>query len=63
MPARGLLNRNFLTMSMCAGLDTVICDPTNRQVAGNIFATQALLGQDRYCRKYNNAFRSGKIGN
>jgi len=62
MPARGLLNRNFLTLTIAAGLDTIIADPTNRDVIGNIFATQALLGTDKFCRKYNNAFRSGKIG-
>jgi 5-methyltetrahydrofolate--homocysteine methyltransferase len=62
MPARALLNRNFLTLIIAAGLDTIIADPTNRDIAGNIFATQALLGKDKHCRKYNNAFRSGKIG-
>ena len=62
MPARALLNRNFLTLAMEAGLDSVIADPTNREVIGNIYATAALLGKDRFCRKYNNAFRAGKIG-
>lgn len=62
MPARALLNRNFLTLAMEAGLDSVIADPTNREVTGNIFATEALLGRDRFCRKYNNAYRAGKIG-
>lgn len=62
MPARALLNRNFLTMAMCAGLDTVICNPCDREIAGNLYATQALLGRDRHCRKYNSAFRSGQIG-
>lgn len=62
MPARGLLNSNFLTMAIIAGLDSVIADPTNRNVIGNIFATEALLGRDRYCRQYNKAFRAGKIG-
>jgi len=62
MPARGLLNRNFLTLTIAAGLDTVIADPTNRDVIGNIFATQALLGNDKFCRKYNTAFRNGLIG-
>ena len=62
MPVRGLLNRNFLTLTIAAGLDTIIADPTNRDVIGNILATQALLGKDKYCRKYNTAFRTGKIG-
>ena len=62
MPARSLINRNFLTLAIAAGLDTVIADPTNRDVIGNIYATQALMGDDRYCRKYNAAYRAGKIG-
>ena len=62
MPARALLNRNFLTMAMIAGLDSVICDPGNREIVGNIIATEALLGRDRFCRKYNKAYRAGKIG-
>lgn len=62
MPVRGLINRNFLTLTMAAGLDTLIADPTNRDVTGNIYATQALLGKDRFCRKYNSAYRAGKIG-
>lgn len=62
MPARALLNRNFLTLSMAAGLDSVIADPTNREVVENIIATEALLGKDRFCRGYNKAYRAGKIG-
>ncbi|MDR3237709.1 MAG: dihydropteroate synthase [Spirochaetia bacterium] len=61
MPARGLINANFLTMAMVYGLDTVIADPGNRRVIGNIFATEALLDRDRYCRKYNTAFRAGRL--
>ena len=62
MPARGLINRNFLTLAMQSGLDSVIVDPINREIIGTIFATDALLGRDRLCRNYNKAFRSGKIG-
>jgi 5-methyltetrahydrofolate--homocysteine methyltransferase len=61
MPARGLLNANFLTMAMVYGLDAVIADPGNRKVACNLFATEVLLGRDRYCRKYNTAFRAGRL--
>ena len=62
MPVRKLVNTNFLTLSMAAGLDSVIADPLNRDVIGTIYATDALLGQDRLCRKYNTAYRKGKIG-
>ncbi|MCL2339904.1 MAG: dihydropteroate synthase [Actinomycetia bacterium] len=62
MPARGLVNRNFLTMAIVAGLNTAIVDPTNRDIIGNIYATEALVNQDKFCRKYNNAYRAGRIG-
>lgn len=62
MPARKLVNVNFLTLAMQAGLDSVIADPLNRDVIGTIYATDALLGRDRLCRKYNSAYRKGKIG-
>lgn len=62
MPVRKLVNVNFLALSMAAGLDSVIADPLNRDVIGTIYATEALLGRDRLCRKYNTAYRKGKIG-
>jgi 5-methyltetrahydrofolate corrinoid/iron sulfur protein methyltransferase len=62
MPARKLVNSNFLTLSMQAGLDSVIADPLNRDVIGTIYATEALLNRDAFCRKYNTAFRKGLIG-
>ena len=43
MPVRKLVNVNFLTLSMQAGLDSVIADPLNRDVIGTIYATEALL--------------------
>ncbi len=62
MPARRIINTNFLTLSMEAGLDSVIADPTSRSVVETIYGTEALLGRDRLCRKYNKAYRAGKIG-
>ncbi len=62
MPARRIINTNFLTLSMAAGLDSMIADPTSRAVTETIYGTEALLGQDRLCRNYNKAFRKGIIG-
>lgn len=62
MPVRKLINVNFLTLCMAAGLDSVIADPLNRDVIGTIYATDALLNKDRHCRKYNTAYRKGIIG-
>lgn len=62
LPVRNLLNTNFLTMAMMSGLDSVIADPTNRSFMGGILANEALMGKDHCCRKYNKAYRAGKIG-
>jgi 5-methyltetrahydrofolate corrinoid/iron sulfur protein methyltransferase len=62
MPVRKLVNVNFLTLSMEAGLDSVIADPLNRNVIATLYATEALLAKDAFCRKYNTAYRKGLIG-
>jgi 5-methyltetrahydrofolate--homocysteine methyltransferase len=62
MPARGLINRNFLMLAMSAGMDSAIMDPTNRAMTETIYAAEALLGMDQFCHKYNKAYRLGKIG-
>jgi 5-methyltetrahydrofolate--homocysteine methyltransferase len=62
MPARGLVNRNFLTLALSAGMDSAIMDPTNRAMTETILTAEALLGMDRFCRKFNKAYRAGAIG-
>lgn len=62
MPYRKAINLNFLTLAMQAGMDSAIIDPTNRDTYTTILATDALLGHDKYCRKYTGAYRKGRIG-
>lgn len=62
MPYRKVINLNFLALSMSAGMDSAIIDPTNRDVTATILAVDVLLNRDRCCRKYNKAYRTGKIG-
>ena len=62
MPLRRIINQNFLTLAMYAGMDSAIMDPCNREMMATLLATQVLLGQDRHCRKFTNAYRKGKIG-
>ncbi|MCS7253625.1 MAG: dihydropteroate synthase [Armatimonadota bacterium] len=61
MPKRGWLNRAFLVMAMAAGLDSVICDPTDRTMMALLIASKALLGQDEFCMNYINAARRGML--
>ena len=49
-------------LAMKAGLDSAILDPTNRDMMGVIFATEALLGLDDYCMEYISAYREGLFG-
>jgi len=52
----------FVVLAMNAGLDSAILDPTNRDLMGIIFATEALLGDDEYCMEYIGAYREGIFG-
>ena len=62
LPARRLLNLGFTVLAMNAGLDSIILDPTDRDLMGAIFATEALLGRDEYCMDYIGAYREGLFG-
>ena len=62
LPVRKLINLGFMVLAMNAGLDSGILDPTNRDMLGLIYATEALLGEDDYCMEYIGAYREGLIG-
>jgi len=62
MPVRQLVNQNFLTLALSVGMDSAIMDPMNRGMMDTILSAEALLGKDKYCRKYNKAYRDGKLG-
>ncbi|AET68162.1 Pterin binding enzyme [Desulfosporosinus orientis DSM 765] len=62
MPLRKVVNQNFLTLAMFAGMDSAILDPINRDLVATLLATEALLGRDKYCRNFANAYRKNKIG-
>ena len=62
LPVRKMINLGFTVLAMNAGLDSAILDPTNRDMMGVIFATEALLGLDEYCMEYIGAYREGLFG-
>lgn len=62
LPARKLVNQAFIVLAINAGLDSAIIDPTNKDLMGMIYATDALLGNDEYCMEYIGAYRKGKFG-
>ena len=62
LPGRMIINMAFMTLAMQAGMDSAIIDPTNRDMMGSIFATDALLGADDFCIEYIGAYRDNIIG-
>jgi 5-methyltetrahydrofolate--homocysteine methyltransferase len=61
LPGRALINRTFLTLVLEAGMDSAIIDPTDKDFHEALLTTELLLGRDRFCRAYTQAFRAGKI--
>lgn len=59
LPNRGVLNRLFVVQTMTAGMDGYILNPTDKAMMGLVYASQALLGKDKYCAKYLKAHRKG----
>jgi len=62
LPARSLINRAFLTLAIEAGLDSAIIDPMDKNIMETIYASNAVLGKDKFCNAYGKAYRAGKIG-
>ncbi len=62
LPVRKIVNQAFVVLSMYAGMDSAILDPTNRDLMGMIFATEALMGMDEMCIEYISAYRDSIFG-
>jgi 5-methyltetrahydrofolate corrinoid/iron sulfur protein methyltransferase len=60
-PARKYLNQAFLVLAIDAGMDSAIMDPSSPGIAPLLLAAEAVLGRDRFCNKYNRAYRAGKL--
>ena len=62
LPGRKIVNQAFTVLAMNAGMDSAVLDPTNRDLLGMIYATEALLGMDDYCMEYITGYREGLYG-
>lgn len=62
LPARSLINRVFLAYAVEAGLDAALVDPTDRDLLQELVAAELVLGSDRFCRRYTQAYRGGRFG-
>jgi cobalamin-dependent methionine synthase I len=61
LPERRHLNRAFVVLSVASGLDAVIMDPLDGTMVALIYAAEALMNKDRFCLKYIEAYRQGKL--
>jgi len=61
LPKRKLVNRAFLLMAACAGVDAVIIDPLDSKAMSLIKIADMLVGKDSSCRAYLRAHRKGNI--
>jgi len=57
LPKRKLVNRYFLTICMSHGMDAAIMDSTDRKLTSTVIATNLLLNQDPFSRRYLKAYR------
>ncbi len=62
LPARMAINKTFMIQTMTLGMDSYIIDLTNKEVAGALYVSRMLLGQDKYCKNYIKAYRNGIYG-
>jgi cobalamin-dependent methionine synthase I len=61
LPERRHINRAFVVLSVASGLDAVIMDPLDTAMLALIYAAEALTNKDRFCMKYIEAYRQGKL--
>lgn len=62
MPYRKAVNMQFLALAMSMGMDSAIINPMSSDMLATMYATEALLGKDPYCKGYLTAFRNGMFG-
>lgn len=62
-PSRTIINQAFAALAIGAGMDSAIIDPMETGLRNAVYSAEMVLGQDPDCLKYNQAHRSGLIGN
>lgn len=62
LPARSTVNQAFAVLAIEAGMDSAIIDPENTDLRNIIYATDVVLGRDRFCMNFTKAYRAGIIG-
>ena len=58
LPKRTLINQSFFITAISYGLDSVICDPTDRKIREATLLGELISGKDRHCRRFTRAVRN-----
>jgi len=61
LPKRSLINHAFLMATISNGLNSVICDPTEKEISRGILLGELISGRDRHCRRFTRTLREGKF--
>ena len=61
LPKRRLLNQSFAVSLAVSGMDAFFIDPLDERLMSLLRSTEAILGEDKYCRKFIKASRVGKL--
>jgi cobalamin-dependent methionine synthase I len=59
LPHRSLINRSLLITAIYLGLDAGLIDPEDAGLRSAVYSAEALAGNDRWCKEYMRAYRSG----
>lgn len=61
LPVRKFMNRTFMSMAICRGLDGAIVNPLDKGMMASIIAAEALAGRDEFCVNYLKGYRAGML--
>ena len=62
-PSRTIINQAFASLAIGAGMDSAIIDPMESGLRNAVYSAEMVMGMDPDCLNYNQAHRSGLIGN
>jgi 5-methyltetrahydrofolate corrinoid/iron sulfur protein methyltransferase len=54
---RSLINRTFLVMAICAGLDSAICDVTDKKLMNSVATAELIMNNEIYSDSYLDTYR------
>jgi len=58
LPNRKMINRNFLSLLIKQGIDSIILDSLDEDIISDLYATNLLMGKDENCMEYLKYLRS-----